>query len=49
MEHLELDDRIYLKIKQMIFDQELEPGQKLVQEKLSNSLGISRSPLLKAC
>ncbi len=32
----------------MIFDQQLLPGQKLVQEKLSAELGISRSPLLKA-
>ncbi|WNJ17862.1 GntR family transcriptional regulator [Pontibacter sp. G13] len=48
MEHVELVDRIYLKIRQMIFNQELKPGQKLVQEKLAAQLGISRSPLLKA-
>ena len=48
MEHVELVDRIYLKVKQMIFDQVLEPGQKLIQEKLASELGVSRSPLLKA-
>ncbi len=32
----------------MIFDQELKPGQKILQEKVSAQLGISRSPLLKA-
>ena len=48
MEHLELVDRIYLKIKEMIFNQQLKPGQKLLQEKLAEDLGISRSPLLKA-
>ena len=48
MEHVELVDRVYLKIKQMIFDQQLKPGQKLIQEKLSSELGVSRSPLLKA-
>lgn len=48
MEHLELVDRIYFEVKRMIFDQRLKPGQKLVQEKLSEELGVSRSPLLKA-
>jgi len=48
MEHLELMDRIYLRLKKMIFNQELKPGQKLVQEKLAEDLGVSRSPLLKA-
>ena len=48
MEHLELVDRIYARVKQMIFDQELKQGQKIVQEKLASQLGISRSPLLKA-
>ncbi len=48
MEHIELVDRVYLRIKEMIFNQDLKPGQKLIQEKLADSLGISRSPLLKA-
>ncbi len=48
LHHVELVDRIYERVKQMIFDRELLPGQKLVQEKLAEQLGISRSPLLKA-
>lgn len=40
-------DRLYLTVKRMILDQELVPGQKLVQEKLAAELGVSRSPLLK--
>lgn len=48
MQHLELVDRVYQEIKQMILDQDLVPGQKLVQEKLAAQLGVSRSPLLKA-
>lgn len=48
MEHLELVDRIYSEVKQMIFNQELKQGQKIVQEKLAAQLGVSRSPLLKA-
>ncbi|MEO0733057.1 MAG: GntR family transcriptional regulator, partial [Bacteroidota bacterium] len=48
MEHVELGERVYLAVKKMILDQELKPGQKLVQEKLAERLGVSRSPLLKA-
>jgi DNA-binding GntR family transcriptional regulator len=48
MDHVGLVDSIYLKVKSMIFNQELKPGQKLLQEKLSAELGVSRSPLLKA-
>lgn len=48
MEHLELVDRVYMSVKQMILNQELAPGEKLVQEKLASRLGVSRSPLLKA-
>ena len=48
MDHVGLVDSIYLKVKSMIFNQELKPGQKLLQEKLSTELGVSRSPLLKA-
>jgi DNA-binding GntR family transcriptional regulator len=48
IEHVELTDRIYARVKKMIFDQELQPGQKLLQEKLSAELGVSRTPLLKA-
>jgi len=47
MEHLELVDRIYSEVKQMIFEQKLKQGQKIVQEKLAADLGVSRSPLLK--
>ena len=48
LEHIELTDRVYDELKQMILHGELEPGQKIVQEKLSEELGVSRSPLLKA-
>lgn len=48
MKHIELVDRVYDEVKQMIFDQTLIPGEKIVQEKLAEELGVSRSPLLKA-
>jgi len=47
-EHVELSDRVYSRVKEMIFTGQLKPGQKLIQEKLSADLGISRTPLLKA-
>ena len=48
LEHVELVERVYASVKRMIFDQELMPGDKLVQERLARTLGVSRSPLLKA-
>jgi DNA-binding GntR family transcriptional regulator len=47
-DHVALVDSIYFKLKQMIFNGDLKPGEKLLQEKLSERLGVSRSPLLKA-
>ncbi|MFY0652237.1 MAG: GntR family transcriptional regulator [Cyclobacteriaceae bacterium] len=46
--HIGLVDSVYLKLKEMIFNQELAPGQKILQEKIAAQLGVSRSPLLKA-
>lgn len=48
MKHVELVDRVYDRVKQMIFDQDLKPGEKIRQEKLAEKLGVSRSPLQKA-
>ncbi len=44
----ELTDHVYSQLKSMIFNRQLRPGDKLVQEKLAAELGVSRSPLLKA-
>ncbi|MGB3589609.1 MAG: GntR family transcriptional regulator [Tunicatimonas sp.] len=43
-----LEEVAYQKIKQMILLRKLAPGQKIVQDKLANSLGISRTPLRSA-
>lgn len=48
LHHVELVDRIYASVKQMIFNQDLKPGEKILQEKIAAQLGVSRSPLLKA-
>ena len=36
------------RIKEMILTRQLAPGQKIVQEKLAQELGVSRTPLIKA-
>ncbi len=43
-----LDQKAYEIIKEMIENRELEPGQKIPQEKLAAELGISRTPLISA-
>src|SRR5882757_227518 len=48
IEHSELSQPVYKKLKDMILTHELIPGQKIVQEKIAKQLGVSRTPLLKA-
>lgn len=48
IEHSDLSRPIYLKIKEMILAGELKQGEKIVQEKIAESLGVSRTPLRKA-
>ncbi|MEM6843296.1 MAG: GntR family transcriptional regulator [Bacteroidota bacterium] len=43
-----LEKAAYQKVKQMILSHKLAPGQKIVQDKLADSLGISRTPLRSA-
>ena len=40
-----LSEKAYKKIKSMIYSGELEPGQRLVERRLSHKLGVSRVPL----
>lgn len=44
----DLAEQVYRALKEMILTGELVPGQKLVQEALSERLGVSRTPLLAA-
>jgi DNA-binding GntR family transcriptional regulator len=48
IEHSDLSQPVYIKLKEMILNRELIPGQKIVQEKIAKQLGVSRTPLLKA-
>ena len=47
-EHENLDQKVYLIIKEMITNRKLLPGDKIPQEKLAHELGISRTPLVSA-
>jgi DNA-binding GntR family transcriptional regulator len=48
IQHSDLSIPVYKKLKEMIIENELKPGEKLLQEKLAARLGVSRTPLLKA-
>jgi DNA-binding GntR family transcriptional regulator len=48
IEHVDLGRRVYGRLKEMILTGELSPGEKIVQEKLAQAIGVSRTPLLKA-
>lgn len=46
--HENLDQKVYLALKQLITDRKLLPGEKIPQEKVAQDLGISRTPLVNA-
>jgi DNA-binding GntR family transcriptional regulator len=48
IEHENLDDKIYARLKRMIADGQLAPGQRILQEKLARDMGVSRTPLVNA-
>jgi DNA-binding GntR family transcriptional regulator len=46
--HKNLDAKVYGRLKAMILERKLLPGEKIPQEKLAQDLGISRTPLVGA-
>jgi DNA-binding GntR family transcriptional regulator len=48
IESEDLGRKVYRVLKAMIIDGELRSGEKLLQEKLAERLGVSRTPLLSA-
>jgi DNA-binding GntR family transcriptional regulator len=46
--HKNLDAKVYNRLKAMILERKLLPGEKISQEKLAQDLGISRTPLVSA-
>lgn len=43
-----LDELVYKKIKDMILNNQLEPGTKIIQSELADKLGVSRTPIRRA-
>jgi len=48
IEHDNLDDKIYHRLKTMITEGDLEPGRRILQEQLARDMGVSRTPLVNA-
>lgn len=48
VKHMDLSEKVYSTLKNMILKGELQSGEKLNQEKLAQKLGVSRTPLLSA-
>jgi DNA-binding GntR family transcriptional regulator len=48
IEHENLDDKIYARLKRMVAEGELSPGQRILQERLARDMGVSRTPLVNA-
>jgi DNA-binding GntR family transcriptional regulator len=48
IEHENLDDKIYSRLKRMIAEGDLPPGHRILQEKLARDMGVSRTPLVNA-
>lgn len=48
IKHKNLDNVIYNRLKSMIIERKLAPGEKIYQDKLAHELGVSRTPLVSA-
>lgn len=48
IQHTDLSKPIYIRLKEMIRNGELKQGEKIIQEKIAEKLGVSRTPLMKA-
>ena len=46
--HQSLDSIIYNRLKSMIIERKLMPGEKIYQDKLAHEFGVSRTPLVSA-
>jgi DNA-binding GntR family transcriptional regulator len=46
--HKSLDSMIYDRLKSMIIERKLMPGEKIYQDKLAHEFGVSRTPLVNA-
>ena len=46
--HQNLDQQVYQAVKLMIIERKLTPGAKIIQDKLAQELGVSRTPVVNA-
>ncbi|NOQ95471.1 MAG: FCD domain-containing protein [Desulfobacterales bacterium] len=46
--HRSLDNMIYERLKALIIERKLMPGEKIYQDKVADELGVSRTPLVNA-
>ena len=48
IEHESLDDKIYARLKALIAQRGLVPGERIFQDRLAREMGVSRTPLVNA-
>jgi DNA-binding GntR family transcriptional regulator len=48
IEHENLDDKIYARLKALITGRRLLPGERILQDRLAREMGVSRTPLVNA-
>ncbi|MBD3304998.1 FCD domain-containing protein [candidate division KSB3 bacterium] len=46
--HQNLDQKVYNTLKALIIERKIEPGTKILQDKLAHELGVSRTPVVNA-
>ncbi len=48
IEHENLDDKIHARLRTLIVERRLPPGQRILQDQLAREMGVSRTPLVNA-
>ena len=48
IEHESLDDKIYARLRTMIVERQMLPGERILQDHLARQMGVSRTPLVNA-
>jgi len=48
IEHENLDDKIYVRLKALIAERRMLPGERILQDRLAREMGVSRTPLVNA-
>lgn len=48
IEHENLDDKIYIRLRTLVLERRILPGERIQVDRLAHSLGVSRTPVLNA-